>query len=148
MQDKAKLEAIAATKSMGSPGQQLAWMTALEAFVGLPMDDLEAVLGALPTPDLALSMGKFLAREEHPLEALRNFMREVDESRESLEEWLKAFEVFACFIESTAHRPTLGQATGYLHCCVSAAHTGSSYATFPMAVETMLETYGYSGQKD
>lgn len=147
MQEKAKIEAIAAGKSQGSPGQRVAWLTALESFPAVAGTDMDILLAAIQGPDAARRLGLFLSRETDPEAALQAFLREVDESEESLEEWIRAFEVFACFIDSTAHRPTLGQATGYLHCCAAVAHLGSRYATFPMAVETMLETYGYSGEQ-
>ncbi|MEX0326621.1 MAG: hypothetical protein AB3N33_11100 [Puniceicoccaceae bacterium] len=148
MQEKAKVEHIASGKSNGSPGQQLAWLNALESFPSLEGQNMDLLLEAIPSPENARKLGQFLSREEDHGPALEAFLKQVDESEESLEEWLKAFEVFACFIESTAHRPSLSQATGYLHCCATVAHTGSSYATFPMAVETMLETYGYKGEED
>ncbi|MEX0331398.1 MAG: hypothetical protein AB3N64_08255 [Puniceicoccaceae bacterium] len=148
MQEKAKVEEIASGKSNGSPGQRLAWLNALETFPSLEGPNMDLLLKAIHSPEVARMLGLFLSRDEHSEPALAAFMEQVDESEESLEEWLKAFEVFACFIESTAHRPSLSQARGYLHCCATVAHTGSSYATFPMAVETMLETYGYKGEED
>jgi hypothetical protein len=93
-------------------------------------------------------LGRFLAREADAAAGLGAFLREVDESDEPLEEWLKAFEVMALFLDSTPHRPGLSQILGYLHCCQAVSHTGARYATFPMTVETMLETYGYSGEQD
>jgi hypothetical protein len=146
MQDKAKIETMAARKSGGSPALLLAWKGALESLPALPGDSLELVTEAVPSPDTLRQLGRFLAREPEPGTGLKAFLKEVDDSPESLAEWLKAFEVFAIFLESTPHRPSLSQATGYLHCCVSMARTGSSYGTFPLAVETMLETYGYAGE--
>jgi hypothetical protein len=148
MQDKAFIDQIANERAHGSPSQLLAWRGALECLPTLPTEERQTVLEVIQTPDTARLFGRFLSREKAPDEGLRYFLKEVDESDESLGEWMKAFEVFAYFLESTAHRPSLSKAIGYLHCCVSIAHTGSNYATFPMAVETMLETYGYTGESD
>jgi len=146
MQDKALIEQITVERAHGSPSMQLAWKSALESLPCLPSANLESIIRSMPSPEGARLFGRFLSREVNPVESLGSFLDVVDESAEPLEEWMKAFEVFAYHIESTAYRPNLAQATGYLHCCVSMAHTGSHYATLPMAVETMLETYGYSGE--
>ena len=146
MQDKALIDIIANRKASPSPSQLAAWQNALGYFPDLPPEAMDPLLPALPSPEATRMLGRFIARELNPVQAVQQFLQQVDESNESIEEWLKAFEIFAYFIESTAHRPTLGQAIGYLHCCASMAHSGSRYATFPMAVETMLETYGYTGE--
>ena len=91
-------------------------------------------------------MEAYLARESDPVRALQKLCHLVGESDEPLEEWLKAFEMFACIIEPTEHSPTLTQALGYLKCCHSVSYTGARYATFLMTVEVMLETYGYTGE--
>jgi len=101
---------------------------------------------AAPSPDTTRLLEQFLAREEDPTAGLQRFLEEVDESDEPLEEWLQAFEILAYFLESTSHRPSLTDALGYLHCCQAVSHMGARYATFPMTVETMLETYGYTGE--
>ena len=100
---------------------------------------------AAPSPECLVLLETYLARESDPSSALQELFHQVEESDESLEEWLKAFEVFACIIEGTEHSPTLHQALGYLKCCHSVSYTGARYATFPMTVEVMLETYGYTG---
>ena len=88
----------------------------------------------------------YLARESDPGRAMQKLFHLVGESDEPLQEWLKAFEVFACIIEATDHAPTFTQALGYLKCCHSVSYTSARYATFPMTVEVMLETYGYTGE--
>ncbi|HSH09748.1 MAG TPA: hypothetical protein VK995_05135 [Oceanipulchritudo sp.] len=102
---------------------------------------------AAPSADTIRLLEQFLEREENPLEGINRFLKEVDDSDEPLEEWLQAFEILAYYLESTPHRPSLSTAIGYLHCCQAVSHTGARYATFPMTVETMLETYGYSGEE-
>lgn len=148
MRDKAPIEEFATQRAHGSPSLKAQWQQALHNFPQLPESLAKAILEVLTSPESARQLCAFVSREEDPTLAIETLFKEVDESNESLEEWMKAFEVFACFIDSTPHKPTLGMAIGYLHCCVSMAHTGSNYATFPMAVETMLETYGYEGAKD
>lgn len=146
MQDKAKIDELAEYKSGGSPALLIAWKGSMESLPDLPEAPADLLIRGVPTPDILRQLGRFLSRETDPGASLQAFLKAVDESGESLEEWLSAFEVFAIFLESTAHRPNLRQATGYLHCCVSMAGTGSRYTTFPLAVETMLETYGYAGE--
>ena len=141
-------EAVSEQRAKGAVSLKIAWRGALESLPALPADLLETLAPALPSPDTVRQFGRFLAREKNPAAALTAFFKEVDESDESLEEWLSAFEVLAYFLESTPHRPTLGEAVGYLHCCAAVAHTGARYASFPMTVETMLETYGYSGGRE
>ena len=147
MQDKAKIQDIASKRAHGSPAALAAWQNALEALPDLPDAELEIILEASPSHETIRFLGRFIGREEDPAEGIKAFLKEVDESTEPLSEWMRSLEVFALFIESTPHRPSLRQATGYLHCCVSLERTGSSYATFTMAVETMLETYGYAGEE-
>ena len=140
MQDKELITEIARQKAGGSPSSEALWRHALDSFPDLFEPGLRLLLDGLHSPDATRMLGRFIAREPDPATSVRQFLREVDESSESLEEWLKAFEVFAFFIESTAHRPSLTNATGYLHCCAAASGTGTSYSTFPLAVETMLES--------
>ena len=104
------------------------------------------IKSAAPSAECLQLFTVYLAREPDPEAALRHFLDLIADSDEPMEEWLRAFEVFSCFIESTEQVPTLTQALGYLKCCQSVSHTGARYATFPMTVEVMLETYGYTGQ--
>jgi hypothetical protein len=146
MQDKATIQEIAEKRAHGSPSARAAWQNALESFPDLPDNLSRTVLGAIPSHESTRMLARFIARESDPERSVGTFLKLVDESPEPLQEWLKAFEIFALFIESTVHRPNLAQATGYLRCCVSMAGTSRQYTTFPMAVETMLETYGYTGE--
>lgn len=100
---------------------------------------------AAPSPECLRLLETYLSREEAGAAAISRLYELIGESDEPLEEWLKAFEVFACFIESTEHQPSLTQALGYLKCCQAVSYTGARYASFPMTVEVMLETYGYTG---
>jgi hypothetical protein len=147
MQDKATIHDIASKRAHGSPSALAAWQNALEPFPDLPGPELAIILEAAPSHETIRPLGRFIGREEDPAQGVRDFLKVVDESPEPLSEWMKSIEVFALFIESTPHRPSLRQVTGYLHCCLSLERTGTSYATFTMAVETMLETYGYAGEE-
>ena len=146
MPTRSLIDQIAETRASGTSPLSIAWKSALESLPALPDDMFKAVAMAFPSADTARHFANFLAREEDPVTAMETFIREVDESDESLEEWMNAFEVMAYFLDSTPHRPSLRQTLGYLHCCAAVSHTGARYATFPMTVETMLETYGYGGE--
>ena len=146
MEQTNTLEDLANERANGSPSQKIAWTTALQSLPTLSPEKLCLLGKEMASPELARILGRFLGRESDPETALDQFFREVDESEEPLEEWFKALEVLSYFLESTPHRPSLGQALGYLHCSVAMAHTGSSFTTFPLTVETMLETYGFDGQ--
>jgi hypothetical protein len=140
------IDQISETRAAGATSLRMAWQSALESLPALP-DTLLAQIGpALPSPDATRHLARFLAREADPPAAVEQFLQEVDDSDESLDEWMLAFEVMAYFLDSTPHRPGLTQALGYLHCCAAVAHSGARYATFPLTVETMLETYGYAGE--
>ena len=148
MQDPVIINQFAEALSRGTASLKIAWKVALESLPALSTAEVETVALATPSPDCLRQFGQYLGREADPAGALSKFLQEVDESDEELKEWMKAFEVLACFLESTAHRPGLGSATGYLHCCQAVSHTGARYASFPMTVETMLETYGYAGESE
>jgi hypothetical protein len=147
MTDKSFIEGLVEDRAKGTASLKIAWKSAFESFPSLPAELLEPVASTLPSPDTARHFARFLGREADPAAAVRKFLQEVEESDEQLEEWINAFEVLAYFLESTPHRPSLTHALGYLHCCAAVSHTGARYATFPMTVETMLETYGYCGEE-
>lgn len=139
------IEKLAWSRSKGTASLHLSWTQALTAFPELPGSKLETIAKALPSPTSAREFAVFLSREDDPAKALDSFLADIDESESFLEEWLEAFEVLSTHLRGTAHRPTLTHAAGYLHCCEAVIDTGARYETFPMAVQTMLETYGYEG---
>lgn len=139
---------LARQRANGSESLRLAWEQALATLPPMQESQLEAIARAAPSPLSARQLAGFLSREQAPAQAVGRFFDEVAESEEPLEEWLKALSVLAGGLRSTAHRPDLRMAMGYLHCCEAVAHTGARYETFPMTVETMLETYGYEGSSD
>ena len=142
------IDQIAETRANGASSLRIAWKGALQSLPELPDEMFKRVAMAIPSADTTRHFAHFLAREGDPLAAMETFFKEVDESDEPLEEWMSAFEVMAYFLDSTPHRPSLSQALGYLHCCAAVSHTGARYASFPMTVETMLETYGYAGAQN
>ena len=139
---------LARQQANGSESLRIAWEQALATLPPIQETQLESIARAAPSPLVARQLAAFLSREASPGQALERFFAEVAESEEPLEEWLAALSVLAGGIRSTAHRPDLHMAMGYLHCCEAVAHTGARYETFPMTVETMLETYGYEGASD
>ncbi|NDV60882.1 hypothetical protein G0Q06_00280 [Puniceicoccales bacterium CK1056] len=139
------IEKFALKKAHGAESLRISWLQALAALPDLPRGVLERVVVALPSPGATRQLALFLSREPDEAAALEGFLSDIDESGESLNDWLAAFEVFADHLRGTAHRPSLTDAAGYLHCCEEAIDSGSRYETFPMAVQTMLETYGYEG---
>lgn len=138
---------IARERSRGAESLRLSWLQALNTMPDLPEACLERVSGALPSPAAARALALFLSREPDPADSIERFLSGIEESGESLEEWLAAFDVFAHWLRGTAHRPSLTDAAGYLHCCEAVIDSGVRYETFPMAVQTMLETYGYEGRE-
>jgi hypothetical protein len=139
------IDKLAREKAGGAESLRLSWLQALQLLPDLPLECLETLARALPAPDTARQLAIFLARDPDPETVVSEFLADVDESGESLKDWLEAFGVFANFIKGTAHRPGFASAAGYLHCCEAVVASGSRYETFPMAVQTMLETYGYEG---
>ena len=148
MQTQELILKIASDRSGGKGPLTQAWIKSLDGFPSLPEDAFERFARAMPNTETAQYFRNFLLRDPTPKEALAQFFAEVDESEETLEEWLNAFEVLAYYLESTPFRPALSKALGYLHCCAAVSHTGARYATFPMTVENMLETYGFSGDPE
>lgn len=146
MPENTLIDELSEARANGVSSLRIAWTNALESLPKLAPEQFRQVAEVFPSPDTARHFGRFLSREQSPAEAMVQLLQEVDESDESLEEWMNAFEVLAYFLDSTPHRPSLTQALGYLHCCAAVSHTGARYASFPMTVETMLETYGYSGE--
>lgn len=139
---------LADERSKGAASLRLSWMHALEGMPDIKTDWIKQIGLSCPGPKALRQFSQFLARESDATTALETFFKEVDESEESLEDWMEAFAVLANGLEATRYRPTLLMALGYLHCCEAVAHTGAQYETFPMTVETMLETYGYEGESD
>jgi hypothetical protein len=131
-------------RAAGTRSMDLAWRQALAQIEGIVPGYLPRLGPALPAPDSARELARFLAREPEPEGALNRFLDDVAESDEPLEDWLAALAVLASQLRDSAHRPTLTRAAGYLHCCVSLIESGPRYATFADTVRTMLETYGYA----
>ena len=140
------LHKLANERAGGAESLRLSWLQALNSLPELDGETFELLARALPSPAATRQLAIFLSREADPAGAVQQFLTGVDESGESLEAWLSAFEAFTNYIRGTAHRPTLSQALGYLHCCEAIIESGPRYETFPMAVMTMLETYGYEGR--
>lgn len=138
---------LAREKAHGAESLRLSWQQALALFPELPDETIEPLTRALGSPITARQLALFLARDPDPADVVREFLAEVDESGEFLQDWLAAFAVFADFIKGTAHHPSFSAARGYLHCCESLVASGPRYQTFPIAVQTMLETYGYEGRE-
>lgn len=136
---------LAREKAQGAESLRLSWQQALALFPELPVHALESLTRSLASPITARQLALFLARDPDPAAVVLEFLAEVDESGESLKDWLAAFGVFADFIKGTAHHPSFSSAKGYLHCCESLVASGPRYESFPLAVQTMLETYGYEG---
>jgi hypothetical protein len=141
------IEKLALERAQGAESLRLSWLQALNTLPDLPAETLEKIAAALPSPGTARHLGLFLSRETDPAAALEQFLAEIDDSCESLNDWFAAFEVFANYLRGTAHRPALSDAAGYLHCCEEVIDSGARFETFPMAVQTMLETYGYEGKE-
>ena len=142
------IEALATRRAGGTASLFLSWSQALAMLPPLPDPQLRRIAGALPSPGTARHLARFLAREADPQTAVTTFLADVDESTESLEDWLAGFGVFADYLMRTALRPGLCQAAGFLHCCVALIESGPRYASFPQTVETMLSTYGYEGSTE
>jgi hypothetical protein len=143
-----QIESLANKRSGGVASLYISWRQSLAAFPPLPPDVLQTLVMALPSPAASRHLAVYLSRETDPQQAVIDFLKAVDESDEDLKDWLAAFSVFANFIDSTAHRPNLTTAAGYLHCCEAIIQSGARYATFAQTAETMLSTYGYEGQTD
>lgn len=142
-----QIEALSRSRSAEHASLYISWKHALAALPPLPAGDFETLATALPSPASARHFAAFLMRESDPQEAVAQFLKAVDDSEEDLPEWLSAFAVFARFIDQTAHRPNLTEATGYLHCCEAVIGSGVRYATFSQTAETMLATYGFDGEQ-
>jgi hypothetical protein len=140
------INALADKRAAGVASLSISWRQGLAALPPLTAERLRELAMALPSPGAARHLARFLSREGDPQQAVDDFFEAVSESDEALPDWLAAFSVFAGFIDDTAHRPSLSEATGYLHCCEAVIQSGPRYATFAQATETLLATYGYQGK--
>lgn len=143
-----ELVATLARRMAGDTASLLApWQQAVSMLDFLKPPFLEQLVTACPGPATARQLALFLAREEDPNACVTVFLKDVDESGESLPEWLDGFRVLATHLEGTRRQPDFSDACGFLHCCAVVVDSGPRYASFADTVESMLATYGFSGRE-
>jgi len=142
----------------GSPSQRLLWQRAHHAIAGTYLAQTTQIqlLEAAPSPSaleaFATLLQRALAYREEIFDDAANRVWEhlveaIDDSEETLPAWLAALEVFFRWTEAKGLNPHLNGATGFLHCSALAVGTADHYPSFPVAVQTMLDTYGYAGEE-
>ena len=143
--DNSQIESLVAEKSEGAQSLRLLWKQAIASLHPLCGDNLPLLVTALPDPTAARLFAKYLSFESDPLFAAQQFLEEVDQSEQSLKDWLKGFQVLAAYLETRSTKASLASLCGYLHCCDAAARITPGTA-FPVIVETMLASHGFEGE--
>jgi hypothetical protein len=125
----------------GSPSDSILWQRAIDRLPDLAGSDV--LRQAAEHPQQLDTIGRYLARETDTAAALNNFLQDVDESPCSLAMWLKALVAFDDCLRTSAHRPTLSQAAGYLSCCAEAA-ASNAQTDLSLCVRSFFEDFGYT----
>lgn len=135
-------------KSAASPSLELRWKDSLTRCAHLPQQALDTVIEACQSPDTLRHLAQLLLRESDPAAALADFLRCVNDSDDTLEDWLESIATISRQTAGAYPQTRLSGAMGYVHCASFTVNSGERFASLPQATATMLETYGYEARTE